>query len=208
MKERLQKGQRDSYSYAVIAHYEKDPQLNGLNVVEAGMRRMNRATLDDQIALILEIQATGGADGVFFSMSEGDLRMFLQHPNTMIGSDSSVRRWGEGVPHPRGYGNGARVLARYVREEKLLRLEDAVRRMTWLVASTFRLRDRGLLRPGAWADIVVFDPETIQDQAAFEQPHRYATGFRWVLVNGEVVVDHDRHTGLRPGRVCRRMHHE
>ena len=93
------------------------------------------------------------------------------------------------------------MLARYVREKGTLRLEDAVRRMTSLPAQRFRLADRGTLRPGAWADVVVFDPATVQDRATFEKPHAYAQGFRLVLVNGEVVVEDGRHTGARPGQV-------
>ena len=129
--------------------------------------------------------------------------MFLAHPNTMIASDSGVREFGKGVPHPRGYGNNARVLGRYVRELKLLRLEDAVRRMTSLPAATFRLTDRGVLRAGAWADIAVFDAKTVRDNATFQEPHHYATGFAHVLVNGVEVVKQDEHTGARPGKALR-----
>ena len=121
----------------------------------------------------------------------------------MIGSDSGARRYQEGMPHPRGYGNCARVLARYVRELGVLRLEDAVRRMTSLPAATFRLTDRGVLREGAWADVVVFDPARVQDHARFGDPHHYATGFALVLVNGVPVVRNDEHTGARPGQALR-----
>ncbi len=121
----------------------------------------------------------------------------------MIASDSGVRKFGEAVPHPRGYGNNARVLARYVRELKLLRLEDAIRRMTSLPATTFRLKDRGVVRAGDWADLVVFDPAKVQDHATFKDPHHYATGFAYVFVNGVAVVKDDEHTGARPGRALR-----
>ncbi|HKS36448.1 MAG TPA: amidohydrolase family protein, partial [Verrucomicrobiae bacterium] len=103
-------------------------------------------------------------------------------------------------PHPRGYGNNARVLSRYVRELKVLRLEEAVRRMTSLPATTFGIKDRGLLREGAWADMVVFDPARVREEATFNDPHHYATGFAAVLVNGVVVVKEDRHTDARPGK--------
>jgi N-acyl-D-amino-acid deacylase len=200
MKATLKRGGRDDYAYAAIADYKHDRSLNGLNVVQAARRVRGSDTLEDQIELILEIQARGGASGVFHGISEEDLRTFLAHPNTMFASDSGVRRWKEGVPHPRGYGNPARVLARYTRELKLLRLEEAVRRMTSLPATTFRLKDRGQVREGHWADLVIFDPVKVQDQATFEEPHRYATGFTAVLVNGVVVVREDEHTGARPGR--------
>jgi len=199
MKSRLRKGGRTDYSYAVIASCKHDPSLNGLNIREAAKKKRGSTSLDAQIELILDIQARGGASGVFHGISEPDLQAFLQHPNTMFASDSGVRKYREGVPHPRGYGNNARVLARYVRELKLLRLEEAVRRMTSLPAATFRMRDRGVVREGAWADVAVFDPSKVQDNATFSDPHHYATGFAWVLVNGVPVVKSDQHTGARSG---------
>jgi len=204
MKAKLRRGKRRDYAYAVIADYEKDPSLNGKNIVEAAKLKRGSDSLDDQIELILEIHRNGGATGVFFGIDEKDLRLFMQHPNTMFASDSGVRKFQEGVPHPRGYGNSARVLARYARDLKLLRLEEAVRRMTSLPAVTFRLKDRGQLREGDWADIVVFDPSKIQDVSTFTDPHHYATGFAAVLVNGVVVVRNDQHIGARPGMIVRR----
>jgi N-acyl-D-amino-acid deacylase len=203
MKARLTNNLRDDYAYAVIADCKWDRALNGLNVVEAARQKRGSGSLDEQIELILDIQRHGGATGVFHGLNEEDLRQFLAHPNTMIASDSGVRRWQEGVPHPRGYGNSARVLARYVRELRLLRLEDAIRRMTSLPASVFRLAGRGQLQPGAAADVVVFDPDRVQDHATFSNPHQYATGFACVLVNGVPVVTNDAHTGARPGRPVR-----
>jgi N-acyl-D-amino-acid deacylase len=176
-----------------------------LNLVEAAKKKRGADSLDDQIELILEIQANGGASGVFHGISEDDLQQFLRHPNTMFASDSGVRKFQDGAPHPRGYGNNARVLARYVRELKLLRLEDAIRRMTSLPATTFRLKDRGSIREGAWADLAVFDPAKVQDHAVFNDSHHYATGFAWVLVNGVPVVRNDEHTQSRPGRTLRRL---
>lgn len=203
MKANVKHGGRKDFAYAVIADYKHDRSLNGLNIAEAAQKKLGSKSLNSQSEMILDIQKNGGASGVFHSMSESDLRVFLAHPNTMIASDSGVRRFGEGVPHPRGYGNNARLLGRYVRDEKILRLEDAIRRMTSLPAKTFRFADRGTLEVGKWADIVVFDPETVIDNAAFEDPHHYATGFACVLVNGEVVVRNDEHTRVRPGKVLR-----
>ena len=203
MKGNLKRGGRDDFAYAVIASCKHDPSLNGLNIVEAAKKRRGASSLDDQIELILDLESKGGASGVFHGIDEDDLRQFLRHPNTMFASDSGVRKFKDGVPHPRGYGNNARVLARYVRELKLLRLEDAIRRMTSLPATTFRLKDRGVVREGAWADLVVFDPATIQDRATFNDPHHYATGFAWVLINGVPVVKGDEHTSARPGKVLR-----
>lgn len=204
MKSRKERGGSDDYSYAFIASCRHDRSLNGLNIAQAAKKLRRSDALDDQIETILEIQKNGGASGVFHSMSEPDVQSFMKHPNTMFASDSGVRRFNEGVPHPRGYGNNARILARYVRELKVLRLEDAVRRMTSLPATTFGLKNRGFIRDGCWADLVVFDPAKVQDNATFESPHQYATGFAYVFVNGAAVVKDDKHTGAKPGRTVRR----
>ena len=203
MKAKLKRGQRKDYAYAMIADYKHDPSLNGLNLAEAAKKARGSASLNAQIELILDIQKNGGASGVFHGLSEDDLQCFLRHPNTMIACDSGLRQFGQGVPHPRGYGNSARALARYVRELQWLRLEDAVRRMTSLPATTFRLQDRGVIREGNWADLVLFDPDKVQDNATFKDPHHYATGFAWVFVNGVAVVKNDEHTGARSGRALR-----
>ncbi len=203
MKRSLRAGGRDSFAYAVIASCRADPSLNGLNIVEAARLKRGAATLDDQAEMILEIQRQGGASGVFHGIHEDDLQMFLRHPNTMVASDSGLREFGVGVPHPRGYGNNARILARYVRELKVLRLEDAIRKMTSLPAATFQFAGRGLLRPGNWADVVVFDPETVQDTATFNDPHHYPEGIPYVLVNGILVIDQGRHTRAKAGQALR-----
>lgn len=204
MKETLRRGGREDYGYAVIASYRADPSLNGKSIPEAARATRGADGLDDQIELILEIESKGGGSGVFHGMNEEDLQKFLRHPNTMIASDSGARELNEGVPHPRGYGNNARVLGRYVRELKLLRLEDAVRRMTSLPAGAFRLKDRGLVREGGWADLVVFDPARVRDVATFNDPHHYAAGFSWVFVNGAPVVREGSQTEVRPGQALRR----
>ncbi len=203
MRRKLRDRGRQDYAYAVIASFRADPSLNGLDIVAAARRLRGGDSLDDQIETILEIQKRGGASGVFHGMSEEDLQTFLRHPNTMIASDSGLRRFGEGVPHPRGYGNAARVLGRYVRELGVLRLEEAVRKMTSLPATVFRFAGRGQVREGFQADLVVFDPETVRDTATFNDPHHYPQGIRWVIVNGVVVIDQGRHTGARPGKVLR-----
>ena len=195
---------RTNFAYAVIASCRSHPALNGLNLVQAAQKLRGGDTLADQIETILDLQAAGGASGVFHGMSEADLQVFLRHPNTMAASDSGLRKFGVGVPHPRGYGNNARVLARYVRELKVLRLEDAVRKMTSLPATTFRLKDRGLIREGCWADLALFDPGKVQDRATYEDPHQYPAGIPWVIVNGVVVIRNGEHTGAKAGKALRR----
>lgn len=203
MKETLRKRGSADFSYAVIASYRTDPGLNGLNVVEAAKKMRGADTLDDQIETLLEIEKHGGATAVFHGMSEDDLIAFLRHPNTMFASDSGVRKFGADVPHPRGYGNNARILGLYVRDKQVLRLEDAVRKMTSLPAATFRFPGRGELHSGWWADLTVFDPTTIADHATFADPHHYSTGLRYVFVNGVLTVENDAHTGARGGMVLR-----
>ena len=121
----------------------------------------------------------------------------------MIACDSGLRKFGDGVPHPRGYGNNARVLAHYVRDLKVLRLEDAIRKMTSLPANTFHFKERGQLREGFWADIVVFDPEKVQDTASYKTPHHYPAGINAVLVNGTLVLENGEHTGAKAGMALR-----
>lgn len=203
MREKLRDRGRDDYAYAVIASYRHDKSFDGLNLVEAAKKMRASDSLDDQIQTILEIEKNGGASGVFHGMNEEDLQTFMRHPNTMIACDSGLRKLGEGVPHPRGYGNNARVLGRYVRELKVLRLEDAIRKMTSLPANSFRLKQRGELREGNWADIVVFDPGNVRDPATFTDPHHYAAGIPYVLVNGVLVINQGQHTRAKPGMVLR-----
>ena len=206
MKKSLRNKGREDYSYAVIASCNQDKSLDGLNIVEAAKAKRGADSLDDQIETVLAIQANGGASGVFHGMSEDDLKTFMRHPNTMIACDSGLRKLGEGMPHPRGYGNNARVLARYVRELKVLRLEDAIRKMTSLPANTFHFQGRGELREGNWADIVVFDLDKIQDNATYKDPHHYATGIPYVLVNGVSVIKNGEHAGAKAGRALRHVY--
>lgn len=121
----------------------------------------------------------------------------------MIASDAGVRQVDDSVPHPRGYGNNARVLGQYVRNLKLISLEDAIRKMTSLPAQTFGFRDRGMIREGFAADIVIFDEKMIMDQATFDQPHQYPLGISYVLVNGVVVMTNNQMTEARPGVALR-----
>jgi N-acyl-D-amino-acid deacylase len=144
---------------------------------------------------------------VFFLMSEDNVRKQVQLPWVSFGSDAASMA-PEGVflkssTHPRAYGNFARLLGRYVREEKLVTLPDAIRRLTSLPAANLGLKDRGLLEVGAFADVVAFDPATIADRASFEQPHQYAIGMKHVLVNGVPVLRAGEHTGATPGRALR-----
>jgi N-acyl-D-amino-acid deacylase len=203
MQEQLRARGREDYAYAVVASNDRDRTLNGLNIVEAAKKLRGADSLDDQIETIFTIEESGSADAIFHGINEEDMRKFMCHPNTMIASDSSVHKLGEGVPHPRGYGNNARVLGRYVRELKVLRLEDAIRKMTSLPANTFRLKQRGEIREGFWADLVIFNPDTVSDPATFASPHHYAVGIPHVLVKGIFVIKDGEYTGAKPGQGLR-----
>lgn len=152
----------------------------------------------------VDILMRGGASIVSFNMSDKDLTAFMVQPWTMTSSDGDLSLPGPSRPHPRGHGAFARKLAVYVRERGVLSLEAAVRAATSLPAGVFGFEDRGELRVGAFADVVVFDPATVRDMATYEEPHQHAVGMRWVLVNGRVVVDDGTPTGSLPGRVLKK----
>jgi N-acyl-D-amino-acid deacylase len=147
----------------------------------------------------------GSIPTVYFHHAEEDMRYALAQPFVSVGSDGAALKTegplSGGNPHPRSYGTFARVLARYVREAKLITLEDAVRKMSSANAAKVHQYDRGLIRPGQWADLVLFDPDKIADHATYERPHQYATGVAYVVVAGQVILDHDRPTGARPGQI-------
>jgi N-acyl-D-aspartate/D-glutamate deacylase len=148
---------------------------------------------------------------IVFQVSEDNIRLQLQHPSVMIGTDAEGRSidgpMSTGLPHPRNFGTYPRVLSRYVREEGVLTLEEAIWKMTGLPAERLRWSDRGILKRGYKADIVVFNPETISDTATYEEPKQYPKGIGQVIVNGELVVDHGEHTQARPGKSLRRPAH-
>jgi dihydroorotase/N-acyl-D-amino-acid deacylase len=154
--------------------------------------------------LVIEAELAGGANAIYHVLDEGDVRRIMQHPQTMIASDGRLSTPGEGHPHPRAYGTFPRVLGRYVREERVLSLEDAIRKMTGMPAARLGLQSRGTIVSGAFADIVVFDPATVIDRATFAAPHQYPVGIDHVIVNGTIAVDGGRYLNLRPGRVLRR----
>ena len=204
MKDALKRSGFKDYSFAVVASYGPDKSFNGKSIAEITKQVRNKSDVASQIEQILEMYEAGGAGMIYHGMSEDDVKRIMQEPFTMIASDSGVRRADDdSVPHPRGYGNNARVLGRYVRELKLISLEDAVRKMTSLPAQTFGFRDRGLIREGFAADIIIFDENTIADQATFDKPHQYPLGISYVLVNGTVVLTNNQMTDARPGAALR-----
>jgi N-acyl-D-amino-acid deacylase len=204
MLEALAKNLRKNYEYAVVSSYKPDTTFNGMSISAINQklgRKNNAETEADLVMDLMERAKLKRIQMVYHTMSETDVETILRYPNTMIASDAGVAKLGVDMPHPRAYGTNARVLGRYVRERHVIPLEEAVRRMTSLPAQRFRLTDRGLLRPGYAADVVVFDEKTVADRATYEQPHAYTTGISWVLVNGTPIVENGKHTGKRSGQL-------
>lgn len=158
-------------------------------------------SMEDQYRAVIDLYLDGGAGGVFHTMDETEVKNILRNPLVGVASDSGVRKFGEGTPHPRGYGTNTRVLGRYVRELKVITLEDAVRKMTSQPATAFRMKDRGTIRVGSYADLVIFDPDTVADQATFDKPHQYPVGIDKVIVNGTIVFEDGKMTGAKSGKV-------
>lgn len=204
MLAKLAKRKLQHFSYTVVAYYKADTSLNGKSIEEINTLKGRKHEVGEEALTIIEMMKQGGASMVFHGMSETDVTNIMKYPYNMFASDASIRIYGAGSPHPRGYGTNARVLAKYVREEHVLSLEEAIRRMTSLSAQKFQLKDRGLLREGFAADIVVFDPVTVKDLSTYSQPHQYSTGFKYVVVNGAVTLDNGKHTGLRNGKVIKK----
>jgi len=192
------------FRYAVVAFYGANADYNGKNLVEVTRLAQGTESLDAQVEQILVMYERGGAGMIYHTMREDDVVTIMREPFTMVASDAGVRKLGLGVPHPRGYGNNARVLGRFVRELGVLRLEDAVRKMTSLPAQTFRLGRRGLIQEGFVADLVLFDDQTIRDNATYDDPHHFPTGIQAVFVRGVAVLQDGKLTGARPGQAIRR----
>src|SRR2546428_1529895 len=184
-----------------LARCDWDHSLDGKRLGDVTKRRGLEPTIENAADTVLWIIEQGGCQGIFHAINEEDLQRILRHPATMIGSDGEVPIFGQASPHPRSYGTFVRVLGRYVRDLKVITLEDAVRKMSAYPAQRTGLADRGVLREGMKADVAVFDPNTIRDLATFEQPHQYAEGVALVVVNGQIAVEDGKMTAARPGRV-------
>jgi N-acyl-D-amino-acid deacylase len=185
----------------------KNEQLRSLTGKTLAQIAAERGTPPAETAMDLVVEDGTRVGAAYFTMSEDNLRREVTLPWVGFCSDSDAPsaegRFLEWSNHPRAYGSFARLLARYVRDERLVPLEEAVRRLTSLACATLRIQRRGLLQRGYFADLVVFDPERIQDHATYDDPHQYATGVAHVAVNGTLVLREGEHTGALPGRVVR-----
>lgn len=180
------------------------PELAGKTLYDWALAEGLEPTPENGAELVIQAQLHRGANCIYHAMSEDDVVRIMQHPVTMVASDGRITEFGKGHPHPRVYGTFPRVLGRYVREMKVLDLPTAVYKMTGLPAQVFGIRERGRLKEGYFADVVIFDPATIADKATFEKPHQYPVGIDFVIVNGKMVLDKGIFKDLRAGKVLRK----
>ena len=191
-----------------VATTDQSPnrKYEGMRVAEAA-KAAGKDPFDFVFDLLVETR--GSVACVYFIMAEDDVKLAMRQPWVGIGSDGSALSiegpLRSGVPHPRSFGTFPRVLGKYVRDEKVIPLEEAIRKMTSLPAGMLNLPDRGTIAAGKWADLVIFDPATVRDTATFENPFSYPQGIDTVIVNGQVVLDEGTHTGTKPGKVLRRQ---
>jgi N-acyl-D-aspartate/D-glutamate deacylase len=183
-----------------IARYSPKPEWQGKN-----LKQIAEAEKKEPVDIALEIERNGGAGVVNFGMNEEDVRVYMKRPWVATASDGSVQTPGGTVPHPRSYGTFPRKIGRYAIEEGIISLEEAIHSSTGLPASVLKLTDRGTLKPGNFADVVVFDPKTYRDTATFDKPHQYPTGVKYVFVNGKAEVEAGKHIPeVLAGKVIRR----
>ena len=181
-----------------------DSTLNGKTLYDLVVRLNIEPTLENAVPVVIDAVVRGGASTIFHVIDEEDVKRIMAHPQTMIASDGRLNRLGDAVPHPRAYGTFPRVLGRYVREQKVLTLEEAVKKMTSMPATRLGLTDRGCLRAGCAADVTIFNAQQVSDVGTYADPHHYPVGIPWVIVNGVPVVENGAFTAARPGKVLRR----
>jgi len=202
MKGLLKRDRLKNYSFAVVASFAPDTTYNGKSISAINQLLGRKKNMTSEAELILDMLAKSNAQMIYHTMSEQDLVHFMKYPFNMPAADAGVSN-GRGMPHPRAYGTNARVLSRYVRDQHVIGLEEALRRMTSLPAQKFNLHDRGLIMEGKYADILIFDESEIQDLSVYETPHQFTKGIEYAIVNGKLVIDRSRHTGNRSGVAIR-----
>jgi N-acyl-D-amino-acid deacylase len=190
---------RDDGDRIQIARYSPKPAWQGKKLSDIA-KAENRPAVD----IVFEIEQNGGAQVVNFAMTEEDVRIYMKQPWVATASDGGVQSPGNTVPHPRSYGTFPRKIGRYAIQDGIVTIEAAIRSSTGLPADILRLTDRGYLKVGQWADVVLFDPKTFRDTATFDKPHQYPTGVRYVFVNGKAVIRNGEHDpAILPGKVLR-----
>ncbi len=191
----------DKLATIYIGNYKKQPDWEGKNLREILICLNRKPTVDNGADLIIDIQKNEGASCVFFQMRENDTEELLKLDYNMVASDGAVMEFGKGVPHCRSYGTFPRVIRKYVKEQKIFDLTEAIRKMCSLPAQVIRLNNRGLIKENMYADLVVFDLNKIKDTATYSDPHNYPEGINYVIVNGIVTAENGKSTGALPGKV-------
>jgi len=181
-----------------------DSTLNGKTLFDLVARTERTPSLENAAPIVVDAQLKGGASMIFHVIDEADVRRIMAHPMTMIASDGRLNRLGDAVPHPRAYGTFPRVLGHYARDEHVIPLETAVRKMTGMPAARLGLMDHGCIHEGCVADVTLFDAAKVRDVGTYEDPHHYPEGIPYVIVNGQPVIDRGEITSARPGAVLRR----
>jgi N-acyl-D-amino-acid deacylase len=187
-----------------LASFANYPEYAGKTMAEVTVMNGREPTIENGAEVAMDILYDGEGSAIYFMMVEDDVQRIMLAPFTSIASDGSAVTFGENIPHLRNYGTFPRVLAKYVRDEGVLSLEQAVYKMTALPASRIRLSTRGVLAEGMVADINIFDPDNVSDNDDWSRPHQYASGFSYVIVAGIPVIDRNTRTNAFPGRVLRR----
>ena len=191
------------FDYAYVANFKADTNYNGKNIREINLLRGGKDNALAQAETIVQMMELGGAQMVYHGMGDKDVKNIMAYPFNMAASDAGIAVVGVSRPHPRAYGTNARVLGKYVRDEKIMSLEEAIRRMTSLPADKFNINQRGLIKEGFIADIVVFDENEVTDMATFENPHQFSKGFKYIFVNGALTIENGLHNGARKGVAIR-----
>jgi len=205
MLAKVKKRKLKHFSYPVVAYFTADTTFNGKSIEAVNLLKGRKHTAHQEALTVIDMEKQGGAGMVFHGMSDYDVNTIMKYPFNMFASDAGIRVFKQGSPHPRGYGTNARVLSKYVKDEKILSLEEAIRRMTSLPAQKFQLRNRGLLREGFAADMVVFDEKEVKDLSTYQDPHQYSTGFKYVVVNGQLSVEAGKQNNIRNGQTIRKQ---
>jgi N-acyl-D-amino-acid deacylase len=191
------------FDYAFVANFKADTSYNGKNIRQINLLRGKKDIAKDEAETIIQMMELGGAQMVYHGMQDKDVKNIMAYSFNMAASDAGIAVVGVSRPHPRAYGTNARVLGKYVREEKVMSLEEAIRRMSSLPADKFNIKQRGLLKENYIADIVVFNESEVTDMATFENPHQFSKGFKYVFVNGALTVENGIQNGTRKGIAIR-----
>jgi N-acyl-D-amino-acid deacylase len=186
-----------------FSKFDWKPELAGKTMYDWAMQEGLEPTPENGAELVIEAQLHRGASCIFHAMNEEDVTRIMQHPQTMPASDGRLTEYGKGHPHPRAYGTFPRVLGHYVRDKQVMDLTTAIHKMTQMPAQRLGITDRGLLKAGNYADLCLFDPQKIIDNATFVEPHQYPEGINYVLVNGQVILNNGTYQDKRAGKVLR-----